>query len=202
MKEFRGIILQVVTALILVAVFGALLFAAIKARRWAVKKTAEEFAEKENSYTLVVDEEEWGPSVISILLNAGPGAADFSDADMSAENFTVSVKTQTSVKLDNSDSIKNITLKVSDASFCDIDGNSMERDENPTHILLDLDLDGFTPETSLFLQDEKGIYWWKTINQYTIQHNKLTSNINVANDPIFSKEAKHKIVDMDIKQKD
>ncbi len=200
--ETRGKILQITTAIILVAAATALVIGAVKLRKWAIKSTYEEFKEKDDSYTLVIDQMEWGPGITSILINAGRNVESFTEKDLDPSEFDVKLTTIKSLDSTLSDNTKDLNLKVAEVHFCDIDGNILDSNEGSGHLLLDLDCDKYDQDTCLFLEGSDGKLYWKGIYKISVEHKKLNTNIINENSPIISKDAKHQIIDMDIKFED
>ena len=196
----RGRILQIGTALILIAFTALLLIGAIKLRKWALKSTYEEFREKDDSYTLVIDEKEWGPSLTGIILNAGPCLENFTAQDLKADFFTVKLSTVNSLGSNFSEDSKFLDLKIKEVHFCDIDGNILEEKTDDAHLLLEVESESYNEDTSLFLKSQDGQLYWKDLYKITVSHPKFISKIINENDPLITKAARHQIIDMDIKE--
>lgn len=158
-----------------------------------INKTFSELSEKDNSYTFIYEGFSWGPEITSLIIYASKSTEEMTEENLAPENFKVTVTTES----DEKESIS-IERPVLSASFCDIDGNPMEKSENPSHILLSFKTDEYSNEFSPFVKSDSG-FRWKNEYTYSITHSKFTEEINITNDPVVLSSALDKIRELELK---
>lgn len=183
--------MQFIIAIIIAIVFAIICVATIKWKNNIIRKTYEEMKELENSYTFVYEGFPWGPEITKAIVYSNKAISDMNESDLNPELFTVAVTSETK-KDNNTSSLTN--RQVSDVIFCDMDGNPMDKSENPTHILLSFDNTEYSQTFSPFINDEN--IRWKSNYSYIIKHPKFSSNIMVSNDPIVLDSAIEKIQEL------
>lgn len=115
--------------LIFCTVMVAVIFLTGMWRRRIIERTYDEFAEKENSYTMIFEED-----CATALLNAGPVLAHFTAEDFLPEAFLVSAP--------------DFSCHPYEVHACDADGSLLESAQGACHLALD-----FAPQETAALYD-------------------------------------------------
>lgn len=178
-------------------IFGAIFCVALvvvviisgRMRKKAIQKIYEQYQEKDFSYTLIFNGYDWGPGTKKIILNTGDITQNFSEKDLSPENFSVTVKSEILDEEKKSAVIKEKKLTVKETYLCDIDGNKIENNsedsdaEIATHIALELEPhpdDGFT--NPFFWDPLTEHNRWKKTYDFTINHPLFEKPMDTCND--------------------
>ena len=154
--------------IVIMAVMGLLFVIISKWKRKMIKQTLEQFKEKANSYTLVIQGCDWGPAINKIIVNTD-SIADFTKEDLTPSMFSVTAEGK--------------QRTVTECYFCDLNGNRQEDVNANDHIALELAVHPMQAEETPFLwnkDEEKNE--WKEEYPYTISHKKLANPITVCND--------------------
>ena len=156
------------SGIVIMAVMAVLFLLITKWKRKMIKETMEQFKEKSNSYTLVIQGCDWGPAINKIIINTD-SIADFNEEDMKPSLFTVTADG------------KNRT--VTECYFCDLNGNHLDKAEENDHIALELEVHPLQIHESPFVwNEEHQLNEWKTEYPHSITHPKLANPITVCND--------------------
>jgi len=162
-------------------IFAALVIALFIAghfwKRRVIAQEYEHFAEKENSYTLVVSNKNGMPTVEKIILNIQKIDHCFSDKDTIPSLYTVSV---TAPSTEDNKTIQTKERNAQQVYFCDINGTASPE---TTHIALAFDTDN---EDAFFLPATKDIktdmFTWKTPYTCTITSSLFSDTITAQNE--------------------
>lgn len=112
-----------------------IILVAKRIRKNIVEKTYEEFREKDDSYSFIVENLNGTNKVSKIIINTGTATKDFSSDDLAPQNFSLDFFTE-----EKPEEKKKITpVKI---YFSDIDGNEVEKDEETSHITMELASEG------------------------------------------------------------
>ncbi|MBR1911205.1 MAG: prolyl oligopeptidase family serine peptidase [Treponema sp.] len=156
------------SGIIIMAVMALLFFVISQWKKKMIRETLEQFKEKTNSYTLVIEGCDWGPAIKKIIVNTD-SIAHFTEQDMMPSLFTVTAEGK---KRD-----------VTDCYFCDLNGIHSENANENNHIALELAVHPLQTEESPFLwNNEAQLNEWKKEYPYTIAHPKLQTPITAYND--------------------
>lgn len=159
------------SGIVIMAVMALLFVLITKWKRKMIKETLEQFKEKANSYTLVIQGYDWGPAISKIILNTD-AINDFTNEDLKPELFTVTAEGK--------------KRTVTDCYLCDIDGNRKEDLPSGTvldHIALELKIHPLAKEENPFnWNEENEKNEWKMSFPHSISHAKLSHPITTFND--------------------
>lgn len=172
--------MQTVIGIILVAVFIALFFGARIARKRVMDTEFESFAEKENSYTLIVRGYDWGPAVPKAIVNVGEREQKFTQADCTTNNFTVTVSSYENGK--ESPFVETKKRTITKVYPCDIDGNELDNYSEATHLAFEFDVHPSDSFFSPFIYDmKKQVNEWKKEYAYSFESSLFDGNITTEN---------------------
>ena len=187
--------MQTVVGIICAVAAVALVIVAKIYRKKVFSEEYNNFLEKPDSYTAVIQTKDGKKIITGLILNIAFVEENISSADLSPENFTVHGNTKTVSEVDNkknpddvadvavvavvADVAENTDCKISGVCFCDIDGNKMsfdsDEENDATHLLLSFESDSIVEENGterLFEITSK--LFSKTIKDYnsplTINH--------------------------------
>ncbi|MCR5763860.1 MAG: prolyl oligopeptidase family serine peptidase [Treponema sp.] len=156
------------SGIVIMAVMAILFFIISSWKKKMIRETLEQFKEKANSYTLVIEGCDWGPVIKKIIVNTD-SISNFKDNDMSPSMFSVTAEGK--------------HREVTECYFCDLNGNQLENSKENDHIALELSVHPLHSEESPFSWNEKAqLNEWKTEYPYIISHPKFENPITVCND--------------------
>ena len=187
--------MQIVLGIILSAVLLALVIVGIIWKRRVFADEYSRFAEKEDSYTLVVQAYDWGPAVPKIIVNVGEIESRWQKENIVPENFSVTVSGD-SFDWSRKQHFIDIQKREITAVYpCDIDGNKIDDIENATHLAFEFAVHPDDAFFSPFFYDpKKQVNVWKENYAYSISSKLLTGNIVTENDMVCAPTALFKTV--------
>lgn len=185
--------MQITIGIILAAVMLALAIGGAIWKRHIYADEYDRFAEKEDSYTLVVEGYDWGPAVPKIIVNVGDRETKWTPDKCTSANFTVSV-TSESFDFNKKQIVEETRIRpIKSLYACDIDGNKTDDLENATHIAIEFEV---KPDDSFFspfyFNFKKQVNEWKKKYSYKIESTLLDGNILTENDMLCAAENKFK----------
>ncbi len=140
MDTKERIMINIITAVLFMALMLISLILVYRWRRAALDKLYNQYKEKDNSYTVIISKKDYGFTAAKLIVNTD-GIAAFKDTDPLAQDFEVSAKAGGS----------QVKVNVSRAYLCDIDGNSLEEsrlNDPEVHICLELETEAVKDELS------------------------------------------------------
>lgn len=129
--------MQTVVGIICAVAAVALVIVAKIYRKKVFSEEYNNFLEKPDSYTAVIQTKDGKKIITGLILNIAFVEENISSADLAPENFTAQLDTNT-------------VCKISEVCFCDIDGNKMsfdsDEENDATHLLLSFESDSIVEE--------------------------------------------------------
>lgn|SRR5574344_2055569 len=169
--------MQHVIGIILITLFIIFLIIMHAMKKRVLKEEYSYFAEKENSYTLVVRGYDWGPAVPKIIVNIGEHEKKMTSDDIVPENFCIKVTTS---------ALGTRIRPITKVYPCDIDGNEIEDVSQATHLAFEFSVHPddhfFSP---IYYNEKKMLNVWKKEYSYSIESKFLDGNITTPNENYY-----------------
>lgn len=181
--------MQTVIGIILCILALALVVVGAIWKKRVLAQTYADFAEKEHSYTLVVNGYDWGPAVDKVIVNAKRTEKSSTDeqlteGSLSPDQFSVTVTTAYFDGSSNTVATKTGTRTVVATYRCDIDGNKTD-DPAESHIALEFNAEPFDDLSTPFLYDAtKQVNDWKEKYDYCIESPLFATPVTIYNELI------------------
>lgn len=146
--------MQTLVGIICVVAAVALVIVAKIYRKKVFSEEYNNFLEKPDSYTAVIQTKDGKKIITGLILNIAFVEENISLADLAPENFTVYVNTKIASEVNDKKTstaaAENTVCKISEVCFCDIDGNKMsfdsDEENDATHLLLSFESDSIVEE--------------------------------------------------------